>query len=318
MRNYENVLTTEQFEAYQEKFFALDLDITTSEEIQSYCGKMLDACKMTVAIKTPIQTFYRGIIWKDRPSHYNHLIYPPVEKAKVNRASEEGEQCFYCSDVKKTLFYELGAQVGDKIVVSSWRSIAPLILSSIGYSQSNLTELGGTRELDIIPLGQPLPEYEEAPKFPEREEFFCRQFCQLVPRENENLYKITTAIARLYYGDELRMPDQSEYKVHGLYYPSVKSKGNQDSYMFPKAVIDTGILEFDSVEYIELIKTDDANDEYIYKILDYSELLNKGFIKWKNLQNVWTLNANRQYYYNSGDETFSIYDEEMEEVQPDI
>jgi len=80
---------------------------------------------------------FRGIQYSSKPKFYEELIYPPINKAKTNRANVKGEQVFYASTKKKAVFYELDAKPGDALVLSTWVTALPLLISNVGYTSEN-------------------------------------------------------------------------------------------------------------------------------------------------------------------------------------
>lgn len=84
-----------------------------------------------------LETF-RTRTFKEKPTPQNisDLSYPPVDKSKLNRANEAGEQVFYSSAGLPTTLRESRVQEGEFIVVSKWKNTDDIILQSVGLSEN--------------------------------------------------------------------------------------------------------------------------------------------------------------------------------------
>ncbi len=74
----------------------------------------------TFAVK-PRTTFYRGVIYAEKPMNVGYLGYPPARLVNnYQRCNGPGKPMFYCSVDSAAVFAELDAQLGDKVYLSKW------------------------------------------------------------------------------------------------------------------------------------------------------------------------------------------------------
>lgn len=132
-------------------------------------------------------TFFKNI---------KEMKYPPVDKAKINRANAPGEPILYCSDDPGTTIFEVRPQnVGDWITT---------IEIDFPVKVIDLLVLG--IELDDR-LSNNLSEIEKGVHM-----FLREKFSNKVHPDDSHLYHLTIAFVNLYMGGK-----------HGVMYPSVAS-----------------------------------------------------------------------------------------------
>lgn len=85
-----------------EELKTVDFKTATIEKLQPYINKIMNGYSVVAFKFNPGFLLYRGIKYSVKPPKYEGIIYPPVNRAKINRASNEGEQMFYASASKKT------------------------------------------------------------------------------------------------------------------------------------------------------------------------------------------------------------------------
>jgi hypothetical protein len=243
---------------------------------------------------------YRGINYSIKPSTWGQLIYPPKEYAKINRASDEGIQMFYCSNLKKAPFYELFVKKGDRIVLSTWILKERLLFADVGYTKSNPFSPEISR--DVL-----LDTFSSYPIMNDNDyiaEFLSTAFSKKILPGEISYYKLTNAIAKIFLF--AKVADETDYnklkliprkdiesekylvpQIDGLHYPTIQNTGMGENFAIKPEVIDNGLLEIDKIEYIEI--TDIIDNRYQYKIIDISFEINDSNIVWQNLDHQWSL-----------------------------
>lgn len=310
-------ISDEEFEKIKIKISQADLKTAKVEDLKADFNKMLGGLQLGGRLLGPGRIYYRAVPWKEKPNNIEDVSYPPKRFAKANRASEEGEQLFYCSTTKPITFFEAGAKVGDRFTISTWINEKALLLNSIGYSNYNIRKMGSDRDVTVPALTTKVTNYDDLPSLDDRMDFICDLFCQAVPQGQEEIYKLTTAIAQIVYADEARFSGTLEMKFHGFYFPSIKSKGEYDNFVFCIPVIDMGILILDSVEYVEIVSFDEFSNLYRYKLIDYANNFQDGEIMWKEIKKSWTFTDDKPIIICDDGDGIACYDDSMNELPSD-
>lgn len=93
-------------------------------------------------------------------------------------------------------------------------------------------------------------------------------------------------------------------KFKGLMYPTIRMNADADNLAITQMAMDKGFLQFEKVEFIEIIEVN--NNVYTYKILDVAFKITEGEIKWKNLSSFWiTDSINHLYLIDDNNEVFA-------------
>ena len=99
----------------------MNLDITDYAYIKSLTDKLVIGLPMTCITPHKDTRFYRGIIYKEKPTIIDCLGYPPSEIiVNYQRCNPPGKPMFYCSPDPAAVYYELGVQPGDVVYMSKW------------------------------------------------------------------------------------------------------------------------------------------------------------------------------------------------------
>lgn len=264
---------------------------------------IIDGHLTSMALYHPGNILYRGIKFDHKPELYNDIIYPPKHLATLNRASGENEQMFYCSNLKKAPFYELFVNIGDKLVLSTWTLNKHATFNNIGYSKTNLTNLGSIRDSPF--MSTEYKELSNKQSFDLISDYLGELFCKKILPEENYYYKLTNAIAKKHFNArpkdynnpikldsnslpiDLNKKDFTLNNFPGLTYPTIQNDGIADNFVILKEAIDDNILEFNKVEYIEIV--DIINNQYKYKIIDIAFEIKNSKIEWKKLDKQWHL-----------------------------
>ncbi|SRR5579871_41049 len=236
---------------------------------------------------------HRGVPYKEKPKKLSELSYPPIEKAKMNRANRQGEQCFYCSGNRQVPFYELGLQPGDRIALSYWVTTETLLFNSIGYTEENFKNLNANRDHKWYEEVEPQEMLNEENKLVQN--FLAKAFSQQIPNDKEELKKLTIAIAEKHHSENIQENDKNYAQFAGLFYPTIKMNANADNFAIKKSVVDHGSLIFKEVEYIEIKSV--AGAKYNVDVLDWANSISDdGLIEWKGRVPQWTFYDDEHYY----------------------
>ena len=116
----ENDYEISELQSRIEKFSNQDYSGYNIEQLK----KLLDPICIGYVTSTknfhPGAVLFRGVKWDEKPQKISALSYPPQNKAKINRASREGVQMFYCSNALNVPCFELNLVKGDRYIVSKW------------------------------------------------------------------------------------------------------------------------------------------------------------------------------------------------------
>ncbi|MGC4100854.1 RES family NAD+ phosphorylase [Ferruginibacter sp.] len=100
--------------------------------------KLSEGLKRKGAIIRAVQRIYRTRTFKheERPKTILNLSYPPVDKIKVGRANDIGEQIFYASANTPLTIREARVAEGQFIVMSEWLIIKDIIFQMVGINEN--------------------------------------------------------------------------------------------------------------------------------------------------------------------------------------
>lgn len=266
------------------EFRALDLRNVEFDTLKSLIADGFIGMRRQVVWTEPELLLYRGVGLSEncKPSNKARVSYPPVEHATSwGRVTRPGQNAFYSSIAKDPIAWELGLKPGDHVAFGRWRSTAQLLLMQVGFHESALQALGGNRTAPAWASNSadPLTELDRL-----IDAFFSAEFCKIVPRGEEHLYKGSVAIAEPLLRssfDELGgivgyvgLP-----RVAGLLYPSIAAAGDADNIALLPAVVDDSLrLEF--VEWARVEAMEDGVCKLTY-IDCASSFATDGQIEWQ-------------------------------------
>lgn len=214
----------------------------------------------------------------DRPSKLTEISYPPPDIIKVRgRGNDIGESVFYCSPSKEVTLRELRCSVGDRIVLSAWKTNADAILNHIGFTEETKEALKSSRDLgqvyDFVTKTNNFGELNEM-----IHEYLGFQFSKVVkPEEEQAHYKLTSVIAE-------KMTNSDD--VHGLIYPTNQLFGQADNILFKTSFVDAN-LEFVNAEYVEITE---VGESIKGKTLDCATTVSaNGDIQWNERPWQWVI-----------------------------
>jgi hypothetical protein len=250
---------------------------------------------------------YRGIPYLQKPKKLDDLSYPPIEYAKINRASREGKQIFYCSNLESVPFFELNLQVGERLVVSKWKTTRKLLVNNVGYADKNFETLKSGRK-----NGNWWDNVSHIDKKNELDQNFiirnylASKYSRPIPPDNIDYYKFTIAIAEHHFSSEM---------FDGLIYPTIQMHGNADNFAIKKSYVDSGGLAFLDVYYIEI--TEVLGFKYNIKRLDWANSVSEnGEINWKGRIPQWNLDTGQQLKFTAKESKWVATDKDGNIIEP--
>lgn len=235
---------------------------------------------------------------KERGIKVADLSHPPSHCTRLGRVNRANQPFFYCSASQEVIYYEIqGLSKGDEIVLSYWRTKAPLVVNNIDYTQCLFEAFGAKRPLPTWMGDQTHQELTLADEAAVKAQFavlhsradnreirgaISKAFMADVGENEQYEYKLTAAIAELHMGN-----DQSPVQFAGILYPTIRMAANGDNLALkPKRV--ATYLEFFKAKHI---KIDDRNGSTIsFSIIDFSDsVLEDGNLRWKGRAPAFTL-----------------------------
>lgn len=250
---------------------------------------------------------YRGIPYSQKPQKLVDLSYPPLEFAKSNRASRDGEQIFYCSNLENVPFFELNLQPGERLVVSKWKTTRRLLVNNVGYADKNFEKLKAGRKngnwWDDI---KPTEENQQLDQNFLIRDFLATKFSQPISPENEDYYKLTIAIAEHHFKSDI---------FYGLIYPTIQMRGNADNFAIKKSFVDSGGLQFLEVYFIEI--TEVLDFKYNINRIDWANSISpNGIIEWKGRIPQWSIEPGQELKFSVKDEKWIATDNDGNIIEP--
>jgi hypothetical protein len=310
-----------------------DVAAISDEALFNHVKTLFTDYSIVVAHTNPGLFLYRGIKYDDKPNNWDQLIYPPNRLAKTNRANSAGQPMFYCSTLKKSVFYELFARTTDRLVITTWILAKQALFANIGYTTTNLTRLGTTRQRPFNKKA--LDDLEQNDGDLMTTEFLGSVFCKTVLPGKESFYRLTSAISNMYINQQVIMgtdfytPDNSvdifpqhprghkdDQEFPGIQYPTIRNNGMEDNFAIKPAAIDSHLLELERVEYVEIGNM--LGDKYQYKLLDIAFSLNGSKINWLNLNKTWCFSEDQDdIVFISEDNQVKAYTSDGDVIDPD-
>ncbi len=252
------------------------VNIRTAEvdEIKLLLEPLFTGYLVSAPVLNPGVPLFRARIVASQPAHRHELLYPPPEYARLNRANRPGHPLLYCSSSRDATFAELRPVQGDMLVLSEWRTTAPLLVNHIGFSKSNFEALGSVRNgpyWSDVGEGQSAENAEVAGTL-------ATLFSAPVGSAESERYKVTAAVAEKLLNSEM---------FNGLLYPSIATKANCDNLAIKPPFVDASV-EFVRAECAQ-IQAVDAHDWKVEFIDSAGALGEDGRILWRGRPGQWVL-----------------------------
>jgi hypothetical protein len=237
-----------------------------------------------VAIKEMPKTnkLYRGVPWPKRPHFATEVSYPPLQFARLNRASGERQPMFYASLGGPPVFFELHAAAGDRIALSEWNLTEPIWMHHLGFDEAALRRLGGLRAPARPQLIQPIPwETKENAKL---RRLLSLAFTKDTSGGREYRYKLSVAINELLFDKAEPVPLRTSGprfdRVAGTAYPAMQMKGAADNVAIWPEFVDS-CLSISSVRYLEIERVEEGRSYTVLNLASAHQFAH-GVIVWQD------------------------------------
>jgi hypothetical protein len=175
--------------------------------------------------------FFRGVLWDSPPKTTDQLSYPPAHVVtKLGRLNRVGQPIFYGSCAAPAVFYELHAEQGQYIALSTWRVQEPLWMHNLGFHPDTLRRIGGT--FAGLRFSNPIRGETEASAALRRT--LSEAFSEMVPEGKEYQYKLPIAINELLFDRAGPLPTDLPNgpridRAAGTVYPALRMRGAADN-----------------------------------------------------------------------------------------
>jgi hypothetical protein len=258
----------------------LDLRAVAIDEIKSLLPTLWRGYAFVAPILQAGISLYRLRSFdEDKPRNVSEISAPPPSKVHRNqRCNRAGESLFYCSTAINAPFFELHAQVGQNLVLSTWKTTRPLLVNRVGYTPSAFLALRAAR--DCPTWHASLESQGETEASRAVDEFLAEQFTTDVQPGDEYLYKLTVAFSeKLLHG--------GNFSFDGLLYPTIPMWGNADNLALTASATSGG-LRFVHAEYLKM-KTVESPTMTFDTLDTATSVLEDGLLSWKGHPDQWTL-----------------------------
>lgn len=260
-------LSLKQIQDIIEEIKRLNLEVVDIDIIKEKLKPLFVGYTLRAPIYEPGLKLFRGRVCNEKPNNIEDITYPPAKLiTKYQRVNRLGQSVFYCCGDWRVPFSECFAKIGDKFILSRWKTVSRLLVNNIGYLNDNIMGL----------RPKSLDELKEANILIRN--FIDEEFTKIVDKGEEYLYKITIALAEKHFSDDI---------FNGLLYPSIVIKGRSDNLALKSNYVDKNLM-IERVEFIQIVSV--KGFEYKIKVLDLATSFGKdGSIEWKGHPGRWYL-----------------------------
>jgi hypothetical protein len=289
----------------------LSLSEVSIDEVKQHIQVLLTGHSLSVPIFDPPIKLHRARKMNILPSSLKEIGAPPAEKVLCNqRCNRAGESFFYCSSARNAPFFEIHAEVGDRIVISEWQTTKKMTVNHVGYTSANFARLQS---------GRASPDWSKAtPSFKGTErtrlvdEFLSSYFSVDVRDGQEHLYTATIAITEKL----IPIPTVADgFPFDGLMYPTMPMSGNCENFALRPDFVERAVAfskaEYVTVKAIEGMKMD-------LGILDFANSVQPdGNLNWKGRPGKWTVAPGRTVRVSVEHGEYVVHDEDGNPVSMD-
>ena len=230
------------------------------------------------------EPLYRAVLWQQKPMKVSELGCPPIEKVGLGRANTPGNPLFYASAGCHSTIMELAPNLGDRLVISKWRTKTNLTLVCVGYTANAFKGGEGFKRIESLPWVKHRAADPQSKKPGNQlvHEFISHEFTKKVHGDETWNYKISAAFAHsLLNAKSFGLQGAPVIEIAGIAYPSSPNEGNADNVAL-KCEIAAKHLEFVHAQYIEISQKTDG-PTYSMRGLDFANSLSAdGNIEWQN------------------------------------
>ena len=227
---------------------ALNLQQTSVDELKEKFRILLAGHTLIGWFLAPGTRLHRARKISGRhPSYLTDLGPPPAYFVKSDqRCNRAGESMFYCSSARNGPFFEVHSQVGDRLVLSEWKTTAELLMNTVGFTPESFARLKSSRECPK--LGDVKSAMTSLETVRRIEDFFAAMFVVEISSGEEHLYRPSIAITEKFV--PRNVPDGC-VQFAGLMYPTIAMLANCENYAFRTEVFDND-MSFEKAELLEV------------------------------------------------------------------
>lgn len=262
----------------------LDLKHANFDYLKKLLIPLMNGYFISSTVSNIEEPIYRAVSWSTKPTNKVQLGCPPASKVKLGRANNPEKPVFYGSAGCHSTIIELAPNLGDRLVISKWRTNANLHLVCAGYTADAFKNKSGMNRFENLPW---VNQHKTDPLSNRNgnkiiHEFLAHEFMKKIPRNQEWKYKISAAISEISLNAlSFGINGAPAIEVAGILYPSTPNEANADNVALRSHIAEK-YLDFVSAQYIEIIQKTDR-PEYTMRGLDFADSLSDtGEIKWQN------------------------------------
>jgi hypothetical protein len=239
-----------------------------------------------VAIKylTTDNQLFRGVVCEERPRTISRISYPPEEKVmRLGRLNRIGQPIFYSSRAAPAIFYEIHAQAGQRIALSTWEITEPLWIHNVGYHGDALARIGASMSGPRAGLINPIPNESKFNANLRRQ--LSLAFTEDVGPGQEFRYKLSIAINEVLFDDAgplpADLPDGPQCdRAAGTVYPAMQMRGAADNVAIWPEFVDRS-LRLKHVSYLLVESMNAERASYTVSSLATSNQFSGAEIIWQ-------------------------------------
>lgn len=258
---------------------SLDFSIATIRQIEDVLTQIFEGYTNT-GYKFDSGLYINRSRIGNKPTEIKEVSYPyrPDFITEYGRANDIGEAVFYGSVGRYTPFFEIGAEVGNTIMASLWRTTHSLFVNQVGFTDEVAKNLKTNRDLanayDFVTDSRNLDNVHQF-----LYNFLASSYTRNV-YDDKQLYKLSIAITRKMWDGNL---------INGIIYPSIAAAAEDDNIILRTSFVDD-YLQFVAVEFLEVTEVYklDGVKHYKYKVLDSAtQVRGNGEIIWSGRYLTW-------------------------------
>lgn len=225
-------------------------------------------CHTSISPKSNMKLYRVRNLRNQRPENVCELTYPrDKNKISLGRANFAKSPVFYCSGEASAALFEVPANVGDILALSTWTLNKETALFPLGYGR-NFFKLGSKRNLPVL-----FPDYlkkihESTSLNIKTRDFFDDIFTRTGKNES---YAHTAAIANFF----LNLNKKS-----GIVYPSIATNGNFENIALTIEAADNNLI-LNCVDLLKVLHIEETSKLYTCEPLTLSKVFSsEGDIIW--------------------------------------
>lgn len=258
-----------------------DLSVVNIDDLAVLVRRLFTGCSGTFLPIDPGAVVYRAtkINAEPLPENLRRLSYPPRECVmRDERCNRQGQPLFYASIAINATLWEIGADVDDYVIVSKWRTLAPMHLINMGYTNPVFERFGSDRGIPpYVPAEGVRRESSDDEKRNHLVQTFLTDlFVEVVPRGQEYKYKISISLAEML---------MSDGRIAGFMYPSIAMYANADNLALKPAFVDSS-LRFECADCF-VVSGAEARKITASRIAVCKQAGQSGDLKWDGYGQMW-------------------------------